>query len=154
MKNARPKGVTIMAILSLLGAMLGVWGSVAMYSMGAVVAGLGGTPDQVVATQLMGTISGVLGIVLAVVGLMFGVGAWGLEGWAWNLGVFLFGAEVFWDFRARWREHQCRNHRGGRCDFPGLFVSPQCQAGTWPRVILIIAGPVAQNQSSNRQGVN
>jgi hypothetical protein len=77
----RPVGVTILAVLAFIGGIFGLLGALALLGLGGVAAagdaGLGGL------TMLFG----VLLLVLALIQLAFGYGAWTLKPWAWTLGV-------------------------------------------------------------------
>ncbi len=80
-QRERPMGVTILAVLAIIGGIFGLLGALALLGLGAMAtgvdAGLGGI------TLLLG----VAFLVLAILELAFGFGAWTLKPWAWTLGV-------------------------------------------------------------------
>lgn len=84
----RPMGVTILAVLALIGGVLGVIGSIVLFGLGGVAStvsgGLGG----------MTMLFAILGLAQAVLSIAFGVGAWSLQPWAWMLGVVAMGLSV------------------------------------------------------------
>jgi uncharacterized membrane protein (DUF2068 family) len=69
----RPLGITILAILAIIGGVLGILGSFAVIALAGV------------APLLL--VFGILGLIVAVVELAFGIGAWTLKPWAWMLGI-------------------------------------------------------------------
>jgi len=86
--TARPTGVTILAVLALIGGVFGILGALALMLGGAaastVDAGIGGSA----------LIYGILSLAISVAYLAFGIGAWGLKPWAWSLGIIIAGASV------------------------------------------------------------
>jgi hypothetical protein len=101
--NERPIGVTIMAWLAIVFGAFGIIGSVAAFfaalafmAIGAGAAGLGavggGASVAFSAFLLLG--SAVFLLALAVVEVIFGVGALQLKGWAWTLGMYWCYASV------------------------------------------------------------
>ena len=83
MQNAaqRPMGVTILAVLAIIGGVLGIIGSLVLFGLGGVASTLNGGVG--VQTMLLA----ILGLVQAVLSLAFGIGALSLQPWAWTLGV-------------------------------------------------------------------
>ncbi len=89
---ARPTGVTILAVLSFLGAILMVIGAAVMFLLGssaglAAMAGRGGGMGGPLAA--MGAFAGVACLILAVLYVVNGVGLWKLRGWARLLTILL-----------------------------------------------------------------
>ena len=81
-QRERPLGVTILAILALIGGFFGLLGGIALLGLGGLAAGLGAAVD--------GTYAMIIGLgllVQAVLNLAFGIGAFMLKPWAWTLGV-------------------------------------------------------------------
>jgi hypothetical protein len=87
----RPTGVTILAVLALIGGVLALLGSLALFGAGAIFAGVGVTAAAasygVPAAQLAGLstylfIAGVLAIVGGILDLAFGIGAFRAAPWA------------------------------------------------------------------------
>jgi hypothetical protein len=95
----RPTGVTILAVLSGIGGVLSLCGSLGLIGLGGLLGGvLGGfvasatdVPNSAVAGAVLGGLLGVgLGLVLLVsafLSLAFAYGAWNLRPWAWMLGI-------------------------------------------------------------------
>lgn len=83
---ARPTGITILAILALIG---GVWSIVVALGalfFGAIVAGVGGTAESV----MIGGIGFVVGLVALASGLFwiaFAYGSWTAKAYGWALGI-------------------------------------------------------------------
>ncbi|MGH2358862.1 MAG: hypothetical protein ACRDGJ_12795 [Candidatus Limnocylindria bacterium] len=76
----RPMGVTIIAVLSAIGGVLGVLASLVLLGLGAAVGaatGLGG----------LAFIAGLLVLLYSVLSLVLAYGFWTLKPWAWPLGV-------------------------------------------------------------------
>ncbi len=85
----RPTGVTILAILAIIGGVLGLCGSLSLFGLGGLAAVSGE-----VSTGAMTGLYGGLGLVSSLIYLAFGVGAWLLKPWAWILGVIAAGLSV------------------------------------------------------------
>jgi hypothetical protein len=81
---SRPLGVTILAILALIGGIFGLVGGIGAVFGGGIAAAAG-------FVQISGlvTIMGLLVLALAVVGLALAYGFWTLKPWAWQLGLIL-----------------------------------------------------------------
>jgi hypothetical protein len=81
--SARPQGITILAIVSLIGgafAVLGGLGSLGFGSLLSTVAGIGG----------LFQILGIVALVLGFAELAIGYGFWTLKPWAWSLAFVVF----------------------------------------------------------------
>ena len=78
-------GITILAVLSAIGGVLGLLGGIALVGLGGVAAASTGTA----AYFGLGAIWGVLLLATAIASLVFAYGAWTLKPWAWPLGVAL-----------------------------------------------------------------
>lgn len=92
----RPIGVTIIAIIAIIAGVLQLLGGLSLLGMGTgalqpfLPAGMGGA-------ELLGALgigAGVAALVMAVLYIVFGVGALGLRSWAWTLGVVLYAVSV------------------------------------------------------------
>lgn len=86
--QARPLGVTILAILAAIGGVLGVLGGVSVVFLGGVVATVTGGLGAIV------SLLGLLLLILSVVELALAYGFWTLKPWAWQLGFVLEAASV------------------------------------------------------------
>jgi hypothetical protein len=89
----RPTGVTILAILALIGGVIGIFGALALFlAYGVVVSGAAATAGVSAQITQSSTILLVLAIYLLVVSVLdivVGIGAFMLKGWAWTLGIVL-----------------------------------------------------------------
>jgi hypothetical protein len=81
-------GVTILAILALIGGIFGILGGIAVVFVGTVAATVTGIVGGLV------TLIGLVLLVLAVVELVLAYGFWMLRPWAWQLGFYLEAATV------------------------------------------------------------
>lgn len=91
----RPMGVTILAILALIGGVFGLIGGLALIAGGALIGGIVGGAEG----AAFGGLAFIVGIVtlgLAVAELFFAYGAWTLKPWGWALGVILALAGLVW----------------------------------------------------------
>jgi uncharacterized membrane protein HdeD (DUF308 family) len=76
-------GVTILAVLAIIAGIFGLLGAFALLLGGAVIAGSDGGTG-------LGTLALLIGLaflVLSILELAFGFGAWTLKPWAWTLGI-------------------------------------------------------------------
>jgi hypothetical protein len=78
---ARPLGVTILAVLAIIGGLLGLFGAFTVIALGG-------------ATWLL---VGLVSLVQSLAALAFGFGAWTLRPWAWSLGIIVYGVNVILD---------------------------------------------------------
>jgi hypothetical protein len=87
----RPTGVTILAILALIGGIFGILGGLALIAGGALLGGIAasGGADAAAAASLggLGFIFGILTLLGAVLQLAFFYGAWTAKPWGWTLGI-------------------------------------------------------------------
>lgn len=81
-------GVTILAILALIGGIFGILGGFAIAFGGAIVASVLGGLGALL------SLIGLVLLVLAVVELALAYGFWMLKPWAWQLGFYLMAANV------------------------------------------------------------
>lgn len=93
--TARPTGITILAILALIGGVFGLIAGLGLIAGGAL---LGGIVGGATGAQLGGLafIFGIITLGLAVAELAFAYGAWTLQPWGWPLGVILQLANLVW----------------------------------------------------------
>ncbi len=84
-QKKRPTGVTILAILALIGGILMIIGGILALTGSAFLAtqGEGGVAALVIIIGLIMLVTGVLDLV-------FAVGAWSLKPWAWTLGIIVW----------------------------------------------------------------
>jgi hypothetical protein len=86
----RPTGVTILAILALIGGVFGVIGGLGLIAGGALFGAMVGTTTGATEGAAVGGIFFILGILtlgVAIVDLAFAFGAWTLKPWGWSLGI-------------------------------------------------------------------
>ncbi|MGD2050218.1 MAG: hypothetical protein PVH03_12000 [Chloroflexota bacterium] len=81
--NERPTGVTIIALLVIIGGILGI--------VGGLVAFLGANGNPTLVGVGIGT------LIVAVAQLIVGIGLWTLQKWAWLLSVIVLGIRVVGD---------------------------------------------------------
>ncbi len=87
--QARPTGVTVLAVLAAIGGVLGLLAGIALLGLGGLAAA-GGT--GLLASY--GAIFGIIAIVQGALALAFAYGAWTLKPWAWTLGIVAFGLSL------------------------------------------------------------
>jgi hypothetical protein len=91
----RPTGITILAILAIIGGILSFLGALALIAAGALVAGgtlvANGTTYPASAGGPL-IVLGVIFLVLGVLDIVVGIGFFRLSPWAWMLGIILQGA--------------------------------------------------------------
>ncbi len=73
----RPLGVTILAVLEFIAAILGFIGGIGLVALGAVIPFLGA----------FAAIFGIVVILLALIDFIIGYGLWTLKSWAWMLAL-------------------------------------------------------------------
>jgi hypothetical protein len=85
--RTRPTGVTILAILEIIGAILSLLGAVFFFTIGALagVAPAAGPLGGLFA--VIGVAFGGLLLILALIGFVLAYGFWTGKGWAWILGI-------------------------------------------------------------------
>ncbi len=90
----RPTGITILAVLAIIGGVLSLFGALALIGAGALVAGgtlvANGTTYPASASGGL-YILGVIFLVLGVLDIVVGIGFFRLSPWAWMLGIILQG---------------------------------------------------------------
>lgn len=85
--RVRPTGVTVLAILEIIGAILSLMAAAAFFAVGALV---GAVPELGPMSSFFGLLGAVVGaalILLAIVGFVLAYGFWTGKGWAWILGI-------------------------------------------------------------------
>lgn len=86
----RPSGVTILAVLSFLGAALSLLGACGMFLMGAAgVAAASGGRGLGGPLAALGAFAGVALLIIAAIYIINGVGLWKLQGWGRLLTIVL-----------------------------------------------------------------
>ena len=88
----RPTGITILAVLSAIGGVLGLLGGVALLGLGGIAAGATGNA----AFFGLGAFAGIVTVAISIAQLAFAYGAWTLQPWAWSLGVVLSLVNIVW----------------------------------------------------------
>jgi hypothetical protein len=95
MQKHRPLGVTIIAILTIIGGILLLLGGVSLIAVGALISVAPHTPADMNSPSLapfFGVISAAIGSVLLVIGIGYLVMFYGLlkgKGWAWTITIIL-----------------------------------------------------------------
>jgi len=90
MQNARPTGITIIAVLAIIGGILGVIGACLIFSVTTLSAGALSSGGLAFA----GIVVAILTLARAVAYLAFGFGAWNLQPWAWMVGMIVAAASI------------------------------------------------------------
>lgn len=89
--RTRPVGVTIIAILAILGGLVQLISGLAFLGITALaVPGM----EAGAFAEGVGIAAGVVMFIMAVLSVVFGVGALMLKPWAWMLGIVLFGISL------------------------------------------------------------
>lgn len=89
----RPSGITILAVLALIGGLLSLFAAVALFGLGALTgAALGNVGGFIFGGAAI--VLGIITLISAALSLGFGFGAWNLKPWAWVLGVASQGLSV------------------------------------------------------------
>lgn len=109
MKKSRPTGVTILAVLALIGGVLTLIGGVGIVALGGLATGAGamlndpsiaGTPEAAAAAAAVAQggglimILGVVAIVLGLLGVISAIGLFGLKKWGVTLTVIVELASI------------------------------------------------------------
>jgi hypothetical protein len=95
-QQQRPMGITILAVLGIIGGVFGLLGGCGLVGLGAFTGALGvgaGVSELGALAGLTG-IWGILLLALAIVEIAFGIGAWTLKPWAWTLGLIVVGVGI------------------------------------------------------------
>lgn len=87
----RPQGITILAILALIGGIFQVLGGLSLIGLGGLAASVG-----VVGVGGFAMVGGLVLLALGVAELAVAYGFWTIKPWAWRLGVILALASVLW----------------------------------------------------------
>jgi len=94
--QVRPTGVTIIAILAIVGGIFSIVGGLGLTFLGGVLGGAGAAAGEAGGGMFGGLLAlfgiGTLGIGVAEV--IVGWGLWGLKPWAWMVAVILFIANI------------------------------------------------------------
>jgi hypothetical protein len=89
----RPTGVTILAILAIIGGALGLCGGILGLVGGGLITAASASASTHVNTGLIFVFS-VIALIIGVGELVFGIGALQLKSWAWPLGVGVLGLGI------------------------------------------------------------
>jgi len=87
---ARPTGITIIAVLAIIGGVFGVIGACLIFSVGVMSAGALASGGLAFAAIVIA----ILTLARAVAYLAFGYGAWNLQPWAWMVGMIVAAASI------------------------------------------------------------
>lgn len=84
----RPLGLTIICILGLIGAIVAILGSIAIFGLGAIFGGLiGGTTGGLLGA--LASIIAVVSLIISIISLYAIYGLWNMKKWAWTLTMIL-----------------------------------------------------------------
>ncbi len=89
-QTGRPTGITILAILAAIGGVLSILGGLALLVSGGFIGVATGSGALGGLAALIGAIT----LISGVLSLLFAWGAWGLQPWAWTLGVVLMAVNI------------------------------------------------------------
>ncbi len=101
-KAERPLGIAILAVLDIIGGILGLFGGISMAALSTVIAkmmeemvGLPGFEGLFGATiEVMFLVLGVIAIIMGIIALAVGWGFWKGSEWAWVLGLALYAIGI------------------------------------------------------------
>jgi hypothetical protein len=90
--KSRPTGVTILAILEIIGGIFALLASATFFLLGALATGIEfdmveGAPFMMPFLGALATLVGVVFIVVGLVAFVLAYGFWTGKGWAWILGI-------------------------------------------------------------------
>jgi hypothetical protein len=88
-------GVTILAVLALIGGIFALIGGLGLIAGGALLGGIVGG-SQGVALGGLAFIFGIVTLGVAVADIAFAYGAWTLKPWAWALGIIIGLFSLVW----------------------------------------------------------
>ncbi|MFZ0334851.1 MAG: hypothetical protein WAN10_05300 [Candidatus Acidiferrales bacterium] len=101
----RPTGVTILSVLSFIGAGLSALGACAMFFLGAAgMAAAAGGRSMGGMFAALGAFAGVAFLILAVVYVVNGIGLWKLFGWGRLLTIVLLGLGIVFGILGLFRQ--------------------------------------------------
>lgn len=86
----RPTGVTVLAILAAISGVFGIFGSLVVLLGGAALGVAVGSASLGALTSIVGAVW----LISSIAFLLFAWGAWGLQLWAWNLGIILAAVQI------------------------------------------------------------
>lgn len=90
----RPLAVTVLAVLAIIGGLLGIVAGLGMLGVSAFAVFAGTAPQSGEATSAglldaTGTGLGAAALAIGILNLLFGLGAWLVMRWAWMLGILI-----------------------------------------------------------------
>ena len=90
----RPLAVTVLAVLAIIGGLLGIVAGLGMLGVSAFAVFAGTAPQSGEATSAglldaTGTGLGAAALAIGILNLLFGLGAWLVMRWAWMLGILM-----------------------------------------------------------------
>jgi hypothetical protein len=95
-QQQRPMGVTILAVLAIIGGIFGICGGGLGILGGSFLGAVGAQAGVGNAAALggMAVLSSLILLVIAVAEILFGIGALTLKPWAWMLGLVISGISI------------------------------------------------------------
>jgi hypothetical protein len=86
----RPTGVTVLAILAAIAGVFGILGGLAIL-MGSAALGVATGSASLGA---LGSVIGAMLLITSIAYILFAWGAWGLQPWAWTLGIIIAAVSI------------------------------------------------------------
>jgi hypothetical protein len=86
----RPTGITVLAILAAIAGVFGIFGSLVVLMGGAAVGVATGSASLGALTSIVGAVW----LISSIAYLLFAWGAWGLQPWAWTLGIIIAAVQI------------------------------------------------------------
>lgn len=101
-KAERPLGIAILAVLDIIGGILGLFGGISMAALSTIIAEMmeemGGLPGFEglfgAAIEVMFLVLGITAIIMGIVAVAVGWGFWKGTEWAWILGIALYAIGI------------------------------------------------------------
>jgi hypothetical protein len=85
-----PTGVTVLAILAAIAGVFGIFGSLVVLMGGAALGVATGSASLGALTSIVGAVW----LISSIAYLLFAWGAWGLQPWAWTLGIIIAAVSI------------------------------------------------------------
>lgn len=86
----RPTGITVLAILAAIAGVFGIFGGILLVTGSAAL----GVATGSASLGTLGSMVGFVWLISSIAYLVFAWGAWGLQPWAWTLGIVLAAVSI------------------------------------------------------------